>query len=342
MWSRPPARQRATGADCEELEGQSSGTDWGWGVAIRRRAARLVATLHLLRLGQPLTHPKHDHPPRWNVNQQLRRCVSVEAPDPAAKLELLSEIAQEHQVEWDADLARREMLPGGDQGGGGGAGGSSGGGGGGGGGGYGGVVAAGAAGGGAAPYLTAQHAAAAASAAAASAQVAAEYARRLADATPGGPAPGYAGGYGGPPPGHAPGYGGHPAGAVRPGCPQPPIPGEGHYRPLGLAPVGGAPPVNPGTSNPAGFKIPSQEEIQRAYDSAQGPPAKDYYAEPPAGGAGAHAAPGPAAPQQPPAAGDGGDLGLPSAPGAGGSGLPKAESEFEELQRRLDALKRQP
>ena len=38
-------------------------------------------------------------------------CLLVEAPAPDVKLAALSEIAQEHGVEWDAAKAAREMLP---------------------------------------------------------------------------------------------------------------------------------------------------------------------------------------------------------------------------------------
>lgn len=41
----------------------------------------------------------------------LSRCLSIEAPPPEEKLETLSDIAQEHGVEWDAAGAASEMLP---------------------------------------------------------------------------------------------------------------------------------------------------------------------------------------------------------------------------------------
>ncbi len=73
------------------------------------------------------------------------RCLAVDAPSPEEKLTWLSDIAQEHSVEWDAHAAALEMLPAERQGGYGGppgggpgfGGGGSGGGGGGGGGGSG-------------------------------------------------------------------------------------------------------------------------------------------------------------------------------------------------------------
>jgi len=48
------------------------------------------------------------------VNQNLIRCLLIEAPPPEDKLSLLSEIAQEHGVgpeHWDASAAARDMLP---------------------------------------------------------------------------------------------------------------------------------------------------------------------------------------------------------------------------------------
>lgn len=41
----------------------------------------------------------------------LSRCLSIEAPPPEQKLETLSDIAQEHGIEWDAAGAASEMLP---------------------------------------------------------------------------------------------------------------------------------------------------------------------------------------------------------------------------------------
>ena len=39
------------------------------------------------------------------------RCLAVDAPSPEDKLSWLSDIAQEHSVEWDAHAAALEMLP---------------------------------------------------------------------------------------------------------------------------------------------------------------------------------------------------------------------------------------
>ena len=39
------------------------------------------------------------------------RCLAVDAPSPEEKLTWLSDIAQEHSVEWDAHAAALEMLP---------------------------------------------------------------------------------------------------------------------------------------------------------------------------------------------------------------------------------------
>lgn len=41
----------------------------------------------------------------------LHRCLAVDAPGPEEKLTWLSDIAQEHSVEWDAHAAALEMLP---------------------------------------------------------------------------------------------------------------------------------------------------------------------------------------------------------------------------------------
>ena len=45
------------------------------------------------------------------------RCLAVDAPSPEEKLTWLSDIAQEHGVEWDAHAAALEMLPAEKQGG---------------------------------------------------------------------------------------------------------------------------------------------------------------------------------------------------------------------------------
>lgn len=39
------------------------------------------------------------------------RCLAVDAPSPEEKLSWLSDIAQEHSVEWDAHAAALDMLP---------------------------------------------------------------------------------------------------------------------------------------------------------------------------------------------------------------------------------------
>ncbi|MCJ1467065.1 hypothetical protein MMC07_005687 [Pseudocyphellaria aurata] len=48
---------------------------------------------------------------KWQVNENLRNCLAVEAPSPELKLQTLSDIAQEHNVEWDAHSAAMDMLP---------------------------------------------------------------------------------------------------------------------------------------------------------------------------------------------------------------------------------------
>ncbi|GBF91674.1 hypothetical protein Rsub_03978 [Raphidocelis subcapitata] len=253
---------------------------------------------------------------RWNVNESLRRYVAIEPPEPAVKLQTLSDIAQQFGVEWDLERASRELL--------------------------GPAEAAAAAAAAAAataaaasaaaapppaaapapapapayggaptgpppPFASAQQAAAAAAAAAADAQRAAEYARHLA---------GGGGGGGG-------GYGAPPAGAWAPA---------------------GAPPPPAGGGGGGGYRVPSQEEIQRAYDSAQGPPAKGYLdpAPPPAAAPPSAPPPAPGAAGAPQSGGGGGEL--PEAPkpggpaGAGGSG---GGGDLDDLHARLQALKKQ-
>lgn len=48
---------------------------------------------------------------KWHVNENLIRCLDIGAPAPEDKLACLSEIAQEHGVEWDVAAAATEMLP---------------------------------------------------------------------------------------------------------------------------------------------------------------------------------------------------------------------------------------
>ena len=40
------------------------------------------------------------------------RCLAIGAPDAEVKLQLLSEILQEHDVEWDSHRAHQEMVAG--------------------------------------------------------------------------------------------------------------------------------------------------------------------------------------------------------------------------------------
>lgn len=50
------------------------------------------------------------HCTKWQVNENLRRCLTVEPPLPEEKLSMLSEIAQQHNVEWDLAAAARDLL----------------------------------------------------------------------------------------------------------------------------------------------------------------------------------------------------------------------------------------
>ena len=52
-----------------------------------------------------------------NPVPDCHRCLAVDAPSPEEKLSWLSDIAQEHGVEWDAHAAALEMLPAEKQGG---------------------------------------------------------------------------------------------------------------------------------------------------------------------------------------------------------------------------------
>lgn len=102
----------------------------------------------------------------------------------------------------------------------------------------------------------------------------------------------------------------------------------------------------------SGYRIPSSEEIQRAYDNAQGPPAKTGSAgvaaaaagQPPAVAPGVHNEASGAAAEA--GSGDGssaadGDLGLPGVPHTGGSAASGgATNEYDELQKRFEALKK--
>lgn len=72
----------------------------------------MVLTL-VIMCPSSLQSPSIHQPPSSNlkVNQNLIRCLLIEAPPPEEKLAMLSEIAQEHAVEWDASAAARELLP---------------------------------------------------------------------------------------------------------------------------------------------------------------------------------------------------------------------------------------
>ncbi|KAG2432977.1 hypothetical protein HXX76_008705 [Chlamydomonas incerta] len=302
---------------------------------------------------------------KWQVNANLIRCLLVEAPQPEEKLAMLSEIAQENGVEWDLAAAAREMgvmAPGGSVqagamplppltasghsiSGGGGAGPAA---------------IAGPGGGhpglphhgGMAPvavapppqqqqqhpavaqYANAQQAAAAAAASAAQANAAAAYAAQMAHGS-GAPPPGHPAG--GPPP-PSPGAPPPPGWLVAPGAehapPPPPVGpsgGAGFPHPPGPGGPGAAAPPPPppvahddGDPRPggSGYIVRSNEDIQRAYDAALGPPSKGA----------------PAAPQLPPD----NSAHLPSPPNTlpGSAPPPQVEDEYEELTRRLEALKK--
>lgn len=300
---------------------------------------------------------------RWMVNDNLRRCLTVEPPDPALKLETLSEIAQEYGVEWDMDRARRDLLPPDDLS-------------------YGGTVYADPAvahlaatphpssamgtlpmnalpqsgnggggynarppphgqGGATGGYVDANAAAAAAAAAAKEAHAAAQYAAQFARQPPGGH-------YGGP--GSNGGGGG-----VANGQQQAPPP-QGWL--MGLAPTatastgnisaataGHLPTTSSAPSDIGSYRVQSAADIQQAYDAAQGPPVKSS------------SQPGTPNATAATAAGEGGEFsdaggtGRATAPGSAhvagavAPGVAVAPSssddmEYDELQKRFEMLKR--
>ena len=84
---------------------------------------RFTAVAHLPSAGKQvyklgcllLSHPAH--PQNVTFASGRHRCLAVDAPAPEEKLSWLSDIAQEHSVEWDAHAAALEMLPAEKQGG---------------------------------------------------------------------------------------------------------------------------------------------------------------------------------------------------------------------------------
>ncbi|CAD7703890.1 unnamed protein product [Ostreobium quekettii] len=64
-----------------------------------------VRSLLMHRFGKELgpEEPKDGEESRWQVNYNLRRFLSVAAPQPEEKLSMLSKIAQEHDVDFDAE-----------------------------------------------------------------------------------------------------------------------------------------------------------------------------------------------------------------------------------------------
>uniref|UniRef100_A0A7S0RFP5 IST1 homolog n=1 Tax=Chlamydomonas leiostraca TaxID=1034604 RepID=A0A7S0RFP5_9CHLO len=291
---------------------------------------------------------------KWQVNANLIRCLLVEPPQPEEKLAMLSEIAQEQGVEWDLATAARDLLPQGAH--------------------PGAAVPAppgpglatqGGAGAAAAPMpppgmmpppggmsMDPQQAAAAAAAAAAHARAMADYAAQLAmqQQVNSGAMP---------PPSGVP-----PAGWLVANTPGGDAVQAGGASSSSAG--GGAGPSQPTyvrvVEPPAGGFVPrSEAEIQRAYDAAVGPPAKGALSPPTAPAPpvmpphGHHHSQGsssleglptppldlPRAPQElprPPAAVVPGTFDLPHPPT--GSIPAGPEDEYDELSRRLDALKR--
>lgn len=131
-------------------------------------------------------------------------------------------------------------------------------------------------------------------------------------------------------------------------------------RPLQMQPLPGSAshndPAAAAAAKPGGYRVPSAEAIQRAYDTAQGPPPKPTAAAgtgsstPPPAAAAADNAPAAAAGRgaaENVSNGDGvvqdGELGLPGVPHAGdgvSANSSSTLSEYDELQKRFDALKK--
>ncbi|WIA16836.1 hypothetical protein OEZ85_013772 [Tetradesmus obliquus] len=260
---------------------------------------------------------------RWMVNDNLQRCLTIEPPEPALKLETLSEIAQEYGVEWDMYRAQQDILPKDPPGGGTGV---------------------------PLPCIPA----------ASSSQAQQQQQQQIHS-------------------GYIPpvGYGQPPAAAAAPppaAAAPPAAASSGTQQQAAAAGASGPPAGGPVQMQPLpqqqqqqqqqqpGFRMPTAEEIQRAYDAAQGPPPKPSAAAA-AGGGAAPASAGPAvpppvappvrdeeaAPAAAPGSGSGqagsstGDLaGLPGVPHSGASAAPSsgASSEYDELQKRFEALKK--
>lgn len=68
----------------------------------------------LSMLGAP--DPVRHHAFVWSVSFEgswtCCSCLAIGAPDPDLKLQILSDIAQQHEVEWDSHRAHQEMLSG--------------------------------------------------------------------------------------------------------------------------------------------------------------------------------------------------------------------------------------
>lgn len=286
---------------------------------------------------------------KWQVNTNLIRCLLVEPPQPEEKLQMLSEIAQEHGVEWDLSAAARELLPPGTMPNGlvlpvgASTSGSASGGGGGGGGLAQRYGSAGASAVGAPAYgmegitlppptdvpppqfppggfagIDPQQAAAAAAQAAAHAQAMADWANQMAKQ-----------------------YSAVNSGAAGGGQAQSVVP-----PPQGWLAGGLSTDMQPPISIPA--PVPrTNEEIQKAYDAAVGPPTKGAV---PAPSAPSHSPPSGQLPSVPPPRAP---VNLPSAPDRDadpampqlprppkGFGPAEPEDEYDELSRRLEQLKR--
>lgn len=292
----------------------------------------------------------HDvHCKRWQVNENLRRCLTIEPPQGEDKLSMLSEIAQEYNVEWDIERASRELLPqeapfipsvitdptGIQQ-----------------------DFVTGPGMGAPTPqfapprvqggYASVNEAAAAAVQAAQQAQQAAEHAARLARERDGdGNRPG--GGNGAPPPPGPSGGGGGGAPAAgwllgHPPVFAPPAPVMGQNL-SGEAPVGPSPPTSSVPSSGThvgGYKVKTEEELRKAYEEAQGPPVKFVEgptAPPPTSSPSVPPAPNPPASGPAVSSQDGG-LPLPSPPRTGAAPAPSGDPGFDELQRRFEMLKK--
>ncbi|CAH2057562.1 unnamed protein product [Thlaspi arvense] len=69
-----------------------------------------VQMLFAAKYGKEFVSAATELMPECGVNRQLIELLSVRAPDPAVKLKLLKEIAEEHELDWDPAASETELL----------------------------------------------------------------------------------------------------------------------------------------------------------------------------------------------------------------------------------------